>query len=405
MITNRILGFGIGALGLVADFAVQFPCSIALVVLTCLDMAKWPLLFVGLFFDVAWNQIGYIIEKKRANRKFVDNIIDKIPDDIEFINNDLTEKYLNIIREAYKGKSIGLLKKIVIVRSNKKRIFATNTSFNDVALILVKHNFSEDEFVDQVLLAHEIGHTPHCQLMVIKYNVALFSIISSVIMIVSSLCGGNILLCIAVVVINILVAVLNEVQYEPMIENNADTLALEIIETIYGPEKMHEAAGILLKGRVKAMVAVMQNLSKSGSRFFNRDYLKYRTCVQNLAKFATEDKKEQIIETEVPEEISNASLCRLAMNNVLHDLRSEKKMDTSFNITMQTNKNFLLILISVVGIVWNSVLAFGTMPYRPGWVTAALAVAVIVLLIIGFFKYNKLWKERLSLLYWTKILD
>lgn len=428
MITNRILGDLMTKLGDFTNIIVTFPFSIILIVLTVIDLDKWPLIIIGVFFDLTWNMVGFVQEKSRSIKRFNNEIATKILKPIQFIDAEITEQYEEIIRKAYKNNDKGLCKSIKTIRSKEDMLFTTDTSVNDdTAIILVKEEFDEEEFIDQVLLAHEYGHTPQPLMRAAFYNISIYAILSSIIVISSAFMGGSCSICVAILLVNCYQLYCNFWKMKCFEESNADILALQIIETIHGQEKMHEAVYILLSKRLDDLIVFYESRIKKYQDIINGvhndsqhekifdfkifDYYAFRNYVNNIVDFASLEIKNKFLlasqkrntkleSMNIPHKLK--SLAFQAESYIQNTLKKSNVRPSSLNIKMESNSVFYII-ISFLGTLIACIDAYAQSVFVCGKITLYIGILVFILLILIKIYYSKLCSKRTS--YQKKILQ
>lgn len=385
----------------------RVPCTLILLLISLNNFSYVYLLFITISIDLLlnlcfdfWDRINHYLLLTNDFRKRIDDS-EEISD--ELIRR-LNRERINVDSFYYKMASkVGVDIGVVVYRyikepPNVKILPSTLPNGSGKSIISMPSSYDSNDIKSVAKLAHEFGHTSHHLLrqeqMIVPASCSIFSIISVFLYVQGYL---SVWIPCIFAFLTIIIIMKNKSQFITLIESNADLLAVQMIEKVFGFGYAQKVAEHLLALRIFSM----RNPKGKSDKYIANN------CIRNLSYLISDEKRAEIILKSVKRTKSlrdNNLMPHTEKRNCLSKeltlrylLERAISVESSFYLRMSSTNafDFLVLLTQIVAIV------FGFTYYSfPGFSMVESMVIglmlICLLIVIYFIISNLIWKKELK---------
>lgn len=384
-------------------FVTRLPFSMVVLISCVFGNLGWIAMIYSIIADIVLNFI-FVMWEISQHTKLMKNEFIPLLENSEDINDEIIEKFraerkkldpFFFMASEKLGNDIGL-----IVRKFRSTLNPTTLPFSyGKSIIVMSSDFDTSDDYCLTDFAHEIGHTIHSFLRQeylitpIAFSIYLISLIVILIFHFS-------IALLVIVVLGGLVTLINwtklRIQFRSLIEINADLLALQLLENLYGIEKMKESAKILTRKRMDSFRTATSKMEK---------YV-YLTCIENLAVFIDEEYRKKIIDKSIKrsDSIRNNELIKfkgriLGEERRIRDIFTKKKYIQSSKEVSMCGFNFIdLLMLLLLLLALALYVPCCSLNVLSGALNLIIAViSFVIIFIFIYFKIKTLWEKDLKL--------
>ena len=364
---------------------------------------------VTMYIEYNMTSISYFLAQYQCYQNFKKHILDHMFGKLEPIHSDLITKFFQTAIKIERNPFHKDFKPtLYFYRASEFQDYTTFPIYPRTIVTILKSTFDEESSKDRAALAHECGHAFHSKIRNKKLAITAAFVLLLILMIFYAICYNNWwgLLIIPFFAYPIFIDVF---RYKADIETEADHAGLKIIELLYGPHEMRNAAKHLVTVRIeeaRTKVNPLSDITLKASILF---YLRFL-----YSKDLSELKEDAHVEREIicssDEDISTKrkkdsfEQWLIAILKELWYIAAKNKspaIDSSLNF--QYHKHILYIVCVSLGLIIPAILTYiifsnpenlATLNGRFFWVVHLTLIAInMVLSIIIYFLTTGLWKK------------
>ncbi len=380
---------------------MQFPITVLLLPILFFDWHWLAIIPFAITIDLSIHASMFLHQHYFSYKKLKESMSKCLNGNLEFIDSPLIDHLKQVVELAFSHDRMikHFAPNIKVIKSDKIRYkFTTIPDLTGTSIVVVRKRFNENEIRDIVLLAHEFGHVTHSLLRYERFMIPTVAFIYQIILLVYALLFGNWTLFFILLPINGFLAWKNINEFESRIEINADTLALQYIETLCNAEAMHTAASYLIRLRIES-----SSKMKRGMAQFAVD-----NCIFVLSSFITPSDRMSLIEAsnersrtfESDDSLDHKTKVDKLSNELLirNNLQNTPIRESSLNppIVMDSRSGFSLILYisSLTTAMLSLTSILKDVQYNWGWMPIWIFLLLIIILTVTY--------QKISLIIWNK---
>lgn len=377
---------------------MQLPLTVLVLPLVFVDTQWLKFVPVTLIGDILIHGLLFLYQHYKSYVGIKNNFEGCLTGDMENVDTPLIQRFIEVIHRAFKEYESKLKHEINIKVFKNSKVSAlkpfTIPDLSGTSTILVHKNFNENSLRDTAFLAHEFGHTFHTLMRQEKYVIPIICSLYQLIMLIAAVYTGSWCLFFVTLLVNGFLVIWHLREFQSRTEKNATLLGLQIIETVWDAEKMHEAAAVLLQNFVYSST----EMNKTKERTIENQ------CIKDVADYVSQEEKENIINDFLGQE-SNRQLSQLELKDkhkneelIEKYMKQSDFKETSFSLEPKSWFSVILYLISLFLTIASVFSALKLIEYNWGWlpVIASVVVFIIALIVIRQI-YFRLWNKKLIL--------
>jgi len=380
---------------------MQFPITVLLLPILFYDWHWLAIIPLAITIDLSIHASMFLHQHYFSYKKLKESMDKCLNGNLEFIETPLIDHLKQVVKLAFSRDRMikYFAPDIKVIKSDKiKYKFTTIPDLTGTSIVVVRKRFNENEIRDIVLLAHEFGHVTHSLLRYERYMIPAVSFIYQTVLLVYALLFGGWTLFLLLLPINGFLTWKNINEFESRIEINADTLALQYIETLWNAEAMHTAASYLIRLRIES-----SSKMKRGMAQFAVD-----NCIFVLSSFISPSDRMSLINAsnersrifEGDESLDHRTKVDKLSNELLirNNLQISPIRESSLNppLVMDAKSGFSIILYitSLVTAIISLTCVLKEVQYNWGWIPILVSIILALILLVTY--------QRLSTIIWNK---
>lgn len=380
---------------------MQFPITVLLLPILFYDWHWLAIIPLAITIDLSIHASMFLHQHYFSYKKLKESMGKCLNGNLEFIETPLIDHLKQVVKLAFSRDRMikYFAPDIKVIKSDKiKYKFTTIPDLTGTSIVVVRKRFNENEIRDIVLLAHEFGHVTHSLLRYERYMIPAVSFIYQTVLLVYALLFGGWTLFLLLLPINGFLTWKNINEFESRIEINADTLALQYIETLWNAEAMHTAASYLIRLRIES-----SSKMKRGMAQFAVD-----NCIFVLSSFISPSDRMSLINAsnersrifEGDESLDHRTKVDKLSNELLirNNLQISPIRESSLNppLVMDAKSGFSIILYitSLVTAILSLTCVLKEVQYNWGWIPILVSIILALILLVTY--------QRISTIIWNK---
>ena len=384
---------------------MQFPITVLLLPILFYDWHWLAIIPFAITIDLSFHASMFLHQHYFSYKKLKESMGKCLNGNMEFIDTPLIDHLKQVVKLAFSHDPMinYFAPDIKVIKSDKIRYkFTTIPDLTGTSIIVVRKRFNENEIRDIVLLAHEFGHVTHSLLRYERYMLPTVVFIYQTIILVYALLFESWSFFFLLLPINAFLAWKNINEFESRIEINADTLALQYIETLWNAEAMHTAASYLIRLRIESSTKMKKGLAQFA----------VNNCIFTLSSFTTPSARMNLINAsnersrtfESDESLDHRTIVDKLSNELLIRkwLQNAPIRESSLNppIVMNSRSGFSLILYitSLITAILSLTFVLKEVNYNWGWTPIWGSLILATFLLVTYQRITiKIWNKKTKL--------